>query len=630
MKKLLLLFLVLLIAEANSLAQSLPTVTSDSIINITGTTLDFYGNITNNGNDTQTRGRFCYSTSPNPIIDNTKNNIVIYCPPCSSTGSFHGTISGLIPNTTYYLRAYATNATGISYGNQLQITTGNVTLPSIQTLSPSDITATSANSVYKLNSTGNDGGVMAGSCYNTSPNPTITDSITKPANAGTVYQYANCLFVLTPNTTYYVKAYATNSAGTTYGSQTQFTTGSSSLATLTVDSIREITATTAKLYTNVSNVGNDSKMSRGVCYGTSQNPTVLANQYSLASSSDGHCSGPIMTGSQYQYISDLIPNTIYYVRAYAINSAGTSYGNQIQFTTGTATLPTIITDSINNITAVGARVIITISDVGNDPKANFGICYNIFPNPTILDSVVSGSQGFTTGPFYGYIPISSFWLELSKLSPNTTYYVRAYATTPAGTSYGSQLQFTTGSCYAYYTTTYDTILNTFTLTVDPTTSALTNSYYWDFGDGSSSTLAAPTHIYTIDSIFNVCLKTKTSSNDSCSYCSWIGKDTFGNIYRTSGFTLKVLNLQTGTTSISTNENSFTVYPNPTSGIFNLLLNRVENSQIKIYNVNAECIYQNINTYSNISIDLSNQVNGLYFIQLKTDHRTENKKIVISK
>lgn len=78
------------------------------------------------------------------------------------------------------------------------------------------------------------------------------------------------------------------------------------------------------------------------------------------------------------------------------------------------------------------------------------------------------------------------------------------------------------------------------------------------------------------------------------------------------------------------DNNLTIFPNPTNGLFNLKINTFENTQIKVYNVLGECIYQNISTSSNFQIDLSSQTSGVYFIQLHTEQGTINKKIIIQK
>jgi PKD repeat protein len=168
--------------------------------------------------------------------------------------------------------------------------------------------------------------------------------------------------------------------------------------------------------------------------------------------------------------------------------------------------------------------------------------------------------------------------------------------------------------------------------VDSLSVNIATAYHWDFGDGNSSMLATPTHAYTKDSVYNICLKIFTASNDSCSYCHIIGIDAAGNIYRTSGFNVIVINknLQTGVKSIESNENSFTVFPNPTNGLINIQSSNPKGSiiQIKITDVLGNNIYSST-LQGGGQIDLSSQANGVYFISIQTNEGTVNKKIIIT-
>jgi uncharacterized protein (TIGR02145 family) len=90
-----------------------PVLTTTNINNITSSTASSGGNITSNGGSDVTVRGVCWSTTPNPTIANSKTNDGI------GTGTFVSSITGLTNNTTYYLRAYATNSEGTGYGNEL-------------------------------------------------------------------------------------------------------------------------------------------------------------------------------------------------------------------------------------------------------------------------------------------------------------------------------------------------------------------------------------------------------------------------------------------------------------------------------------------------------------------------------
>ncbi len=84
-----------------------------------------------------------------------------------------------------------------------------------------------------------------------------------------------------------------------------------------------ITQTSSTIRGNVSNDGNATIIIRGFCFATTENPTLANNKTTETGT----------TGSYTSDLSSLTPNTLYYVRAYVTNSVGTSYGNQISFTT---------------------------------------------------------------------------------------------------------------------------------------------------------------------------------------------------------------------------------------------------------------------------------------------------------
>lgn len=203
----------------------IPTVVTVSISNVTATTATANGNVTSNGGDMVTARGVCWSTSHNPTISDshTTNS--------TGTGSFTSSISGLTVGTTYYVRAYATNSVGTAYGNELSLNSTAV-IPTVTTTVASNITASAATSGGNVT---NDGGATVsarGVCWSTSHNPTISDShTTNDTGAG---NFTSSLTGLASNTTYYVRAYATNSVGTAYGEERSFSTTEPTLRTPTI------------------------------------------------------------------------------------------------------------------------------------------------------------------------------------------------------------------------------------------------------------------------------------------------------------------------------------------------------------------------------------------------------------
>ena len=160
-----------------------------------------------------------------------------------------------------------------------------------------------------------------GVCWSTSTNPTIADSKTTDGTGkGT---FVSNLTGLTPGTVYYVKAYATNSAGTAYGNELTFTATAISLASITSTEVTAITATTAVSGGDITNDNGSDISAKGVCWSTTADPTIA----------DSHTSDGTGVGVFASDLTGLTTATMYYVRAYSTNSAGTSYGIQVSFTT---------------------------------------------------------------------------------------------------------------------------------------------------------------------------------------------------------------------------------------------------------------------------------------------------------
>ena len=157
-------------------------------------------------------------------------------------------------------------------------------------------------------------------------NPTTSTNKSVISGSGTG-SFSASVSSLAANTTYYVKAYAINTSGTAYGDEVSFKT-SGILPTLTTATVTGITSFKATMGGSISNAGTPAYTERGVCYGTSSNPTINDNRTSI--------SGSGTTGSFSENIDGLTPGKTYYVRAYAINADGMAYGSQVNFNTPTA------------------------------------------------------------------------------------------------------------------------------------------------------------------------------------------------------------------------------------------------------------------------------------------------------
>lgn len=193
---------------------------------------------------------------------------------------------------------------------------------------------------------------------------------------------------------------------------------------------------------NISNQGGSAIIQSGVRYSTI--PFFDTNTGGVfVSSSPG-------VGNFSVTMTGLAQNRLYYVRAFAVNSQGTSLGNMMTFTTPAfSALPTVATSPALNITETSANSGGSVTLPGGYALDAVGICWSITPNPTIANSTLPGTIGLGT-----------FVSNLTGLVTNTTYYLKAYATNANGTAYGNEVVFKTASGITSVTDIDENIYNT--------------------------------------------------------------------------------------------------------------------------------------------------------------------------
>jgi uncharacterized protein (TIGR02145 family) len=494
----------------------LPTVVTSGSFNITSSSSIIGGEVLNDGGSAVLARGVCYSIVPNPTIANNHTN------DGNGIGIFYSSVTPLLSNTIYYIRSYATNQIGTSYGNEITITTalGSGNLPTISTVTPSSPTYQTILTGGDITSDGGSVVTTRGVCWAIGTTPTINNSFTNDGQG--IGTFSSSPYGLLPNTTYFIRAFATNNAGTAYGSSYSFTTSTRptintinptiSYFDITIDAnvintsganivcngycydinthpdfsgqFTSNTSNPSSFYTTINglqnnttyyirsyaifNCGNtildtiygteisfttlactvppvwdsiisisynsaviqagcgfncmNSIFTYGVCWSTSPNPTIY---------NDTAINSPIFFANFTTQITNLIAGTVYYVRAFGINSVGVGYGNELTFSTIAPLLPTITTTAITGITNSTAFSGGDISSNGFSPILSRGVCWSTSPNPTISNSNFS-IDGTGTGAFIS---------QLNSLFVNTTYYVRAYATNNAGTAYGNQITF---------------------------------------------------------------------------------------------------------------------------------------------------------------------------------------------
>lgn len=223
-------------------------------------------------------------------------------------------------------------------------------------------------------------------------------------------------------TTYHYRAYViTEGENTLYGEDDSFTT-LANIATVTVNAASGITDIFAQVAANVPYDGKAEVTAKGICWSMEVNPTT---------ESDTTLNGKAI-GEYTADLTELLPATMYYARAYAVNSVGTAYSNEVSFTTeiGVAVLTT---DSVRDITKTTANVYANVIVTGGVDITERGFVYAMAENPTIVDTKITDAAN----------TVGTMTAAISGLASGKAYYVRAFATNSEGTAYGDNIKFST-------------------------------------------------------------------------------------------------------------------------------------------------------------------------------------------
>ena len=195
--------------------KEVPILTTTAITNITETTASSGGTITDEGSGTIIARGVCWDISVNPSITNSKTTNGI------GAGTFISNLTGLTANTTYYVRAYATNSAGTSYGNEVSFTT--LQPPTATTAAATSLASTTATLNGTVNANNQSTTVTFEYGTSTSYGQTI-NAIPNTVSGSTNTSVSANLTGLTISTMYHYRVKAVSSSGTTYGSDVTFNT----------------------------------------------------------------------------------------------------------------------------------------------------------------------------------------------------------------------------------------------------------------------------------------------------------------------------------------------------------------------------------------------------------------------
>lgn len=385
-----------------------------------------------NGYAVTVRG-IVYGTTPYPTTELS----TIVNDTAKGLGTYVIKLTTLLPGKTYYLRAYARNAMGRSYGNQIIFNTP-ATTPTFITIPPT-AGSTSSTSGGNLVSTGGSSIIDKGVVWSLTPIVPTTPIASIPSSnkiskgAGDI-SFSATMTPLLPGTLYYVYAYATNNAGTSYGTQEIFTTDPV-VPSVNTGTILTPGPTSVDISSVIVDDGGSPIKEFGYLFSVNPNPSLNngATKFVVGTT----------TGTDRKNITflntlkGLIANTYYYVKAYATNQKNlTGYGTDIYFKTS-ASVPTltIAAPAGANLTDILAKITASITSTGGANITSAGIYWSKTPGVTTYSNSIpdySGSQ-------------STINVNMTGLSSNTTYYVRAYAYNSSVSTPGlsSEISFTT-------------------------------------------------------------------------------------------------------------------------------------------------------------------------------------------
>ena len=393
-----------------------PTISTLPVTDITFVSAISGGKITDNGGSGILASGVCWDTKVNPTILNNKTNVN------GSTGIFSSTITGLMADSTYYVRDYATNIAGTAYGNQIKFKTLKH-----DTLTISDIDGNDYHTIKIGNQTWMVENLKTTRFNDSTPIPIIADG----------YQWINL------NSAGYSWYNGNSTIENKYGAlYNWYAVNSGKLAPVGWHVPTQADIKTLAIYLGGYSIAGSKLKESGnehwyVENGDATNAsgfTALPGGYRSCETGDFHNSG---IWGVYWASGDTLANGYRYMMTnnstvLDLNSDRKNCGFSVRCIKDTITAPVINTLSVKGISytsaVCGGKI---ISDGGAKVTAH-GICWSTTSQPGLINIITFNSPDSTV-----------FTNVLTGLASDSTYYVRAFATNSKGTSYGEQVSFKT-------------------------------------------------------------------------------------------------------------------------------------------------------------------------------------------
>lgn len=397
-----------------------------SVTDITSSTAIVHGEITFKGAPAYTERGFVYATKENPTIEVSIEKVTASV---TEDAQFSYMLKNLSLGVKYYVRAFAINGLGVAYSSNQETFTTVATLPVVSVSAPDHLDASRKTATLhgSVDSVGDPAYSEKGFVYcEGRKTPTIDDKYVKVSGTG-IGSYDTSISGLKLGSTYCVRSYAKNEGGIAYSEKTvEFTlNGTAPVVSVGKTTDINLTALSAILHGNLESLGSPAATEKGFVY-SSVNKTPTENDILVKVAGTE-------VGSYYTSISQLEMSKTYYVRAYAKNEAGIAYSSGTESFSTNPSAPSVSMRSVTNVN-LGQRTALFqayVESVGNPPYKEKGFVYSSTNNsPTLNDTFVkvSGNEN------------GNYETTVSNLTLGKKYYVRAYATNAAGTSYSSNIQ----------------------------------------------------------------------------------------------------------------------------------------------------------------------------------------------
>lgn len=601
-----------------------PTATTVAASSITTSSATLNGTVNANNATTTVTFEWGTTTSLGNSINATPNSVT-----GTTNTNVTANLTGLSANTTYYYRVKAVSANGTTYGSTMSFTTASnptsVTLPYSQTFSSSSMPT-------------------GWTTQNTGTSITERWSVSNTANAGGSAYEMKCTYQnVNPGTTRLITP-AINTSGV-------------SQVTLTFRHMLDAYSTGVTLRVQTSNDKTNWTNTSWSVATSSTNINATSVTVNITTN----------LNSATTYIAFVAEGNLYNIDYWYIDNVSVAAGSG-------ATTPTVTTGSVSNITSSTATVAGNVTADGGATVTERGICYSTSQNPTTANSKVASGSG--TG---------SFSANLSGLAANTTYYARAYAINAQGTSYGSQVSFTTTTSTVTYcaskgsnssyewidlvqfaginrtsgndggykdmTSLQATVARGTTYTIYFSAGFKSSSYteYWavwiDYNkngtfdtnekvvsgsSSSSGTLSANITIPTTATLGVTRMRVSMKYNAAPTACETFS---YGEVEDYS------VNITSGTSAPSTDNpfaeelgnekvDIFTIYPNPAAEKLNVVLNGIEGEvSARIYDMRGAVVKFQMLTDRNNTIEINDLAPGVYMISIDDEKQPITKQFI---